>query len=142
MKHGVYKPVRHMTNSSLLALLAVFITSGAFHEWLVHACFIYDKNENNNDSLYSNYGGGGVRIGSQTAFFVWNFVVITIERLLVKNEIFANYARRVPRSLVPSLIVMTSLPVAHWFRDPYMYGGFFRDYEMCLAMMRRKAMTT
>ncbi len=62
--------------------------------------------------------------------------------MLVKNETFANYARRVPRSLVLSLIVMTSLPVAHWFRDPYMYGGFFRDYEMCLAMMRRKAMTT
>lgn len=141
MKRGVYKPVRHMTNSSILASLAVFVTSGAFHEWLVHACFIYDKNENN-DSFYGNYGGGGVRIGSQTAFFVWNFVVIAIERFLVKNEIFANYARRVPRSLVPSLIVMTSLPVAHWFRDPYMYGGFFRDYEMCLAMMRRKAMTT
>ena len=44
---------------------------------------------------------------------------------------------KVPKSLVPPLIVMTSLPVAHWFRDPYMYGGFFRDYERCIPMIRR-----
>ena len=131
MKRGLYKPVRHYTNSSLFASLAVFVGSGAFHEWLVHACFVYGRDDNRGTTT------GTVRIGSQTAFFIWNFVVIAIERYVVRSEIFATYLKRVPKSLVPPLIVMTSLPVAHWFRDPYMYGGFFRDYEQFFPMIRK-----
>ena len=142
MKRGLYRPVRHCTNSSLVASLAVFVGSGAFHEWLVHACFVYGRDDNDDDDDYRRRDGGGttgtVRIGSQTAFFVWNFVVIAIERHGVsKNGTLARLFGKVPKSLVPPLIVMTSLPVAHWFRDPYMYGGFFRDYERCIPMIRR-----
>jgi hypothetical protein len=107
----LYKPVRHYTNSSLLASLAVFVGSGAFHEWLVHVCFVYGRD---NDDDYRGGGTTGtVRIGSQTAFFVWNFVVIAIERYVATNGVLAKYLGRVPKSLVPPLIVMTSLPVAH-----------------------------
>lgn len=143
MKRGLYRPVRHYTNSSLVASLAVFVGSGAFHEWLVHACFVYGRDDEDDDDDYRRRDGGGgttgtVRIGSQTAFFVWNFVVIAIERHGVsKNGTLARLFGKVPKSLVPPLIVMTSLPVAHWFRDPYMYGGFFRDYERCIPMIRR-----
>jgi hypothetical protein len=138
MKRGLYRPVRHCTNSSLVASLAVFVGSGAFHEWLVHACFVYGRDNDDDNRRRDGGTTGTVRIGSQTAFFVWNFVVITIERYVVsKNGTFARLFGKVPKSLVPPLIVMTSLPVAHWFRDPYMYGGFFRDYERCIPMIRR-----
>ena len=130
MKRGLYKPVRRRTNSPLAASLAVFAASGAFHECLVHACFLYGRPDNRNR----------VRIGSQAAFFVWNFAVVAAEGMLDRSEKFANFGRRiVPRWLVPSLIVMTSLPVAHWFRDPYMNGGFFPDYESCFPMIREVA---
>lgn len=127
MKRGLYKPIRRRTNSALIASLAVFVASGAFHEWLVHACFLYGKSYNRND----------VRIGSQTAFFVWNFVVVAIEGVLLRNERFANFGKMVPRWLIPSLIVMTSLPVAHWFGVPYKNGGFFPDYEKCFPIIRK-----
>ena len=120
MKRGVYKPVRQWTNLAMIALLAVFVASEMFHEWLVHVRFLYDKLDYWND----------VRIGSQMAFFVWNFIVVVIKGMLVHNEQFANFGKRVPRWLIPSLIVMMSLPVAHWFGDPYKNGGFFPDYKM------------
>ena len=83
-----------------------------------------------------------MRIGSQTAFFVWNFGVVAMEGMILDHrgwEKVSNFGRRVvPGWMVPALIVMTSLPVAHWFRDPYMNGGFFSDYESCLPMIIRK----
>jgi hypothetical protein len=137
MKRGMYKPVRRRTNSPLVASLAVFVASGVFHEWLVHACFLYGRQHDNH-----RRDGGGVRIGSQAAFFVWNFGVVAMEGMILDHrgcEKVSNFGRRVvPGWMVPPLIVMTSLPVAHWFRDPYMNGGFFSDYESCFPMIIRK----
>jgi hypothetical protein len=132
IKRGVYKPVRQRTGSALAASMAAFAASGAFHEWLVHACFLHGRPDNWNR----------VRIGSQAAFFAWNFAVVAIEGMLIRHEGFARFAKMVPRWLVPPFIVMTSLPVAHWFWDPYMNGGFFPDYESCLPMIRKAAKLT
>lgn len=138
MKRGLYKPARRRTNSPIAASLAVFVASGVFHEWLVHACFLYGKQHDNHHRDHR----GVVRIGSQTAFFVWNFGVVAMEGMILDHrgwEKVSNFGRRVvPGWMVPALIVMTSLPVAHWFRDPYMNGGFFSDYESCFPMIIRK----
>ena len=141
MKRGLYKPARRRTNSPLAASLAVFVASGVFHEWLVHACFLYGKQHDDYNHHHRDHHGV-VRIGSQSAFFVWNFGVVAMERVILDKRRFekiANFGRRVvPGWIVPPLIVMTSLPVAHWFRDPYMNGGFFSDYESCFPMIIRK----
>ena len=126
MKRGVYKPVRKYLNSVTLASLMVFVASGLFHEWLVHAVVVYGR-------MLS----GNVHIGSNSAFFIWNFKVIMIERLIVGSNIVQSLGRITPRPIVTLAIIMSSLPVAHWFGNPYLNGGFFSDYEKCVFLLRK-----
>ena len=127
MKRGVYKPVRQYSNA-VFASLAVFIASGLFHEWLVHAVFLY-----NQPSVKS----AGVLLGSNTAFFVWNFFVIVSERILAGTKGVQTFGKMIPSVFIPFLIVMSSLPMAHWFGSPYLKGSFFGDYEKCLILIRK-----
>jgi len=130
MKRGVYKPVRKYTSSGILASLAVFVASGLFHEWLVHAVLLYN---------YPPSSTADVLLGSNTAFFVWNFVVIVSEKLLLAfgSKGIQSFGKMIPSAVIPFVIIMTSLPMAHWFGNPYLKGGFFGDYEKCLIMIRR-----
>jgi hypothetical protein len=124
LKRGVYKPSRKYS-SALIASLAVFIASGLFHEWLVHAVFLYNRQSE------------GVILGSNTAFFVWNFVVIACERMLVATKGVQSLRKVLPRFMVTVLIIMSSLPFAHWFGGPYLKGNFFSDYETFVPMIRK-----
>eukprot|EP01082_Thalassiosira_pseudonana_P015071 g13379.t1 g13379 contig8:554464-557723(-) len=131
MKRGVYKPVRKYT-SALVASLAVFVMSGLFHEWLVHVVILYNR------PLADEIAASGdVLLGSNTAFFVWNFVVIVSERLLAGRESIKSIGMMMPRLLVTFCIIMTSLPFAHWFGNPYLKGQFFDDYERCIPLIRK-----
>ena len=124
LKRAVYKPVRRYA-SALIASLAVFFASGLFHEWMVHACFMYKRQSE------------GVILGSNTAFFVWNFVVIACERMLVSTKGVQYLKRVLPRFMVTVVIVMSSLPFCHWFGGPYLNGNFFPDYELFVPMVRK-----
>mmetsp|Transcript_19134 Transcript_19134/g.29178 ORF Transcript_19134/g.29178 Transcript_19134/m.29178 type:complete len:457 (+) Transcript_19134:127-1497(+) len=124
LKRGVYKPVRRYA-SALIASLAVFVASGLFHEWVVHAVFLYNKQSE------------GVVLGSNTAFFVWNFVVIACERMLVATKGVQSLKKVLPRFMVTVMIIMSSLPAAHWFGGPYLNGNFFSDYETFVPMIRK-----
>ena len=128
MKRGVYKPVRKYTGSSVLASLAVFTASGLFHEWFVHAVLMYNRPMEESS---------GVLLGSNTAFFLWNFVVIVSERVLAGMKGFKSFGKMIPSMFIPFLIIMTSLPMAHWFGSPYLNGNYFGDYEKCLFLIRK-----
>ena len=120
----VYKPARTYA-SALIASLAVFVASGLFHEWMVHAVFLYNKQSE------------GVILGSNTAFFVWNFIVIACERMLVATKGVQSLKKVLPRFMVTVMIIMSSLPFAHWFGGPYLNGNFFSDYEIIVPMIRK-----
>lgn len=128
MKRGVYKPVRAVSSSPVLASLAVFVASGLFHEWIVHAVLIYGRSSDSTT---------GVLLGSNAAFFLWNFVVIVSEKMLAGTKGAKSLRGMMPRALVPPLIIMTSLPMAHWFGSPYLNGDYMADYEMCLPLVRK-----
>ncbi|KAL7529138.1 hypothetical protein ACHAWF_002853 [Thalassiosira exigua] len=130
LKRGAYKPARSLKCSPAAASLAAFAASGLFHEWLVHVVLMYDRSAGVAER-------DAVRLGSNAAFFLWNFVVIVCERALARTEIARSIASKVPAPLVPLAIVMTSLPVAHWFGEPYLRGGFFGDYGECSLLVRR-----
>lgn len=124
LKRGVYKPVRKYA-SALTASLAVFIASGLFHEWMVHAAFLY-KRENTE----------GVVSGSNTAFFVWNFVIIACERMLASTTAVKSLGRVMPQFMITFFVIMCALPFAHWFGWPYLRANFFSDYEALVPVLR------
>ena len=124
LKGGVYKPVRHLSNSALIATLASFVASGLFHEWLVHLALIYETHRGERGAAQT------VRLGSNTAFFVWNAATMAAERILGGSKAMRTLSRSLPGWMVTFLIVMTSLPIAHWFGNPYIKSGFFFDYQI------------
>ena len=126
LKRGIYKPFRMYTGSPVVSQLAVFVASGLFHEWLVHACFLYNR---------PGVDKSRVLLWSNTAFFVWNFGVVICERLVVRTRLVLFLSSITPRAVVPLIIIMCSLPMAHWFGGPYMHGGFFEDYAKFVPMI-------
>ena len=127
LKRSVYKPVRRFAPAAV-ASLAVFVASGLFHEWIVHAVLIYGRPAESVE---------GVLLGSNTAFFVWNALVIASERMLAGSKGISSFGRTIPSCLIPFFIIMTSLPMAHWFGGPYLNADYFGHYEKCLPLIRK-----
>mmetsp|Transcript_19077 Transcript_19077/g.41302 ORF Transcript_19077/g.41302 Transcript_19077/m.41302 type:complete len:476 (+) Transcript_19077:62-1489(+) len=131
MKRGVYKPVRKYSSSPMAASLAVFVASGLFHEWLVHAVLMYHQ------PPHSAASQDVILLGSNTAFFVWNFVVIVLEKILAGSKGIKSLGKMIPSMFIPFLIIMGALPMAHWFSNPYLRGNYFSDYEKCFPLIRK-----
>lgn len=130
LKSGVYKPMRKLGFGSVVASLAVFISSGLFHEWMVHFVLLYG----NHPSLSQD-----VLLGSNTKFFLWNFGLVVAESLLSASPKVMKHTKKVslPTSLIGFLVVMTAAPAGHWFTGPYIKGNFFLDYEATLPLIRK-----
>lgn len=120
LKRSVYKPVRRY-GSVTFASLAVFLASGLIHEFLNYSVEVHNRMEVPTDSIYKP---SNIRLGSNLAFFVWAFAISSIERALGS---FLSMGIS-PRA-VPFFVVMTSLPFAFWFVEPYFQGRFHWDYE-------------
>ena len=87
--------------------------------------------------LYKKENTEGVVLGSNTAFFVWNFVVIACERMFVSTKLAKSLSKVMPGLLVTFFVIMCSLPFAHWFGWPYLRGNFFSDYEAFVPVVRK-----
>eukprot|EP00986_Skeletonema_menzelii_P008909 scaffold3906_cov124-Skeletonema_menzelii.AAC.2 len=103
------------------ASLAVFLASGIIHEWLNYSVQVYHHVDVPKESINNP---DNVILGSNLAFFAWQFVIISIEQYLGGMS-----PVKAPQPLVPFTIIMTSLPFAFWFAEPYFQGRFFWDYE-------------
>ena len=71
-----------------------------------------------------------------TAFFLWNGAVMLIERSVSKNLSFAAI-KNLPTPVISTLILLTALPVSHWFTGDWAMGGYFADYSIGLWHIRR-----
>lgn len=140
LKRGVYKPVRKYS-SGAIALLAAFLASSLFHEWLIHVVVMFHRTGSakmiiDNSCPRPAYSP---RIGSNSAFFMWNGLVMLIEKLIGRSVHVQAVGRALPRPVVTLLIIMTALPVAHWFANPYIKSGFFFDYQAGFPMIVKVA---
>jgi len=119
LKRGVYKPViKHFPK--IVAVMAVFVASGLFHEWILAAIFyIHDKNQE--PSPFPTY------YGKNMAFFIWNGIIIGLEFLIGKTCIFQWMAKIFPKPLITILVILLALPAAHWFAGDYIKSGFFEN---------------
>jgi len=130
LKRGVFKPVRKFSSSFVAALMA-FIASGLFHEYLVHLTVMYNKeprvaDDNVCNALNTDYKP---QLGSNMAFFAWNGVIMVTEKLLGRNRVMQSFGSTLPRFMVVFLTIMTALPLAHWFGNPYIKQGLLCDFQ-------------
>jgi hypothetical protein len=90
--------------------MATFVASGLLHEWLVVVIFsarpvhlgVIEK---------SAAEAFEVVVGGSMVFFVWQAILILVESLVGKWEIFKTMGRILPAPVRTALIVCTGIPV-------------------------------
>jgi hypothetical protein len=109
LKNGVYKPVRQQGGGKPLAVLATFVASGLFHEWLLPSVFFDYPNQH----------------GMTLLFFSWQAGLVAIEALIGHWTIFNRLSKTLPGIVRTSLVVIAGIPLGHWFVESYVSSNFF-----------------
>jgi hypothetical protein len=109
LKSGVFKPVRYLGGGKGIAVLASFMASGLFHEWI----------------LQTISGDERVTPWATTGFFVWQAMLVSIEDMLGKNEALLTCGTSIPRPFRTACVVLCGIPLAHWFLGFYVQSKFF-----------------
>lgn len=126
LKRGVFKPVYKMSSSKGCAVLASFLASGMFHEYLLYHIHAHEANPSPVEISY----------GKNTAFMMWNAAILVMESLFGGLYIFQWMKKRLPRQLVTCLVLSMALPVAHWFIHPYSKSDFFEHFLVGVPMIK------
>jgi Membrane bound O-acyl transferase family len=112
LRRGCYAPLRD-SYSSAVAAFGTFVISGFIHEYVL---------------LTFSYRGQHSyqpRYGLQFIFFLWNGVVLILERYW--KEWTGGYKLPLPQPLQTALVLMTVLPIGHLFTDEYVRASFYDD---------------
>jgi hypothetical protein len=121
LKEGVYKPVRQAGGSPACAVIASFVASGLFHEWLLPVVFYdYDKRLR--------------KPGYTLLFFAWNAGLVCLEIVLRDSKWLAQVSQRLPKPLRTLLMLLLALPVGHLFCDTYVRSDFFIQGSVAFPM--------
>ena len=121
LKNGVFKPIRSLGGPTVLAVLATFIASGLFHEWLL-------------PSTMTDYPHTH---GLAITFFLWNAMLVATEMMIGTrvNRLFSGIKPYIPRPFITIAVIALGLPVGHWFIDSYMRSNFFMHGQFCFPMI-------
>jgi len=78
-----------------------------------------------------------VKYGIQTRFFFWNAVVLICEYCFADflYKITPSWMKNLPRVIISITILMTVLPISHWFSDAYITVGILSDYKLGFPMI-------
>jgi hypothetical protein len=109
---GISKPIAGATT---------FVASGLLHEYIL-LLFSMKFINGLGSQRYS------IKFGNQFLFFVWNGLLLVLEQLTRRTAIVAWISKNLPKPIITGLVLLTVLPVAHWFTDECRDTGFFTDY--------------
>jgi hypothetical protein len=106
--------------------ILTFLVSGIIHEYML---LLMTKRQgsimlNNNNVMQEAYVPN---YGNQFVFFLWNGVVLLLERGSEGSPIVKWTSTHLPKPLQTALVLLTVLPVAHLFTDEYIRSSFYGD---------------
>jgi hypothetical protein len=131
LKGGVYKPFRKYGYSPTTAVVATFLASGLFHEWLAHGLFstaCRDPNAAVSSCYHPMHGGAMI-------FFSWQAVLIAAEFVIGNTALATSLSKHLPLPARTALIIAAGIPFAHMFTEPYVRSDFFRHGQIGLPMI-------
>lgn len=101
----------------MVAVFATFLASGILHEYVMLAATLAKRGQ------YSiSYKP---MVGNQLIFFAWNSLLLALEHALSGNRLLARFKKSVPKATITALVLLTNLPISHWFTDEWVACGFF-----------------
>ena len=137
-----------------VAAIAVFFTSGLLHEYILligeyGISRSIPSNLNDTSSSISSYKSKShpeIQYGLQTIFFLWNAIIIICEYYIVKKTnrttTSSNATKTIqtysysglPLVIVSLLVIMTVLPIAHFFSQGMMEISVLEHYKIGYPM--------
>ena len=108
LKRAVYMPLQNNGISKQLSALATFGASGLLHEYVLTALAFKHV-------LLKDHTAYVPRYGMHLYFFLWNGIVLILESIFYKHPIFQWMKTTLPRPLLTMTVLMTVLPIGHWF---------------------------
>jgi Membrane bound O-acyl transferase family len=134
LKGGVFLPARKFVSNRVAVLLS-FVASGLLHDYVWAAIFYHHGHERDPDTSVCSKCFSPVHL-KLTAFFLWNGIVMLLEKPLGKLAPFAWFAK-LPLPLLSTLVVLTALPVSHWYTGDWVVGGYFADFTLALWRIKK-----
>ena len=64
-------------------------------------------------------------------------MIISIEYIFGKAYIFQLIRDIFPKPIVSLLVVLTALPIAHWFTGDYIQSDFFESVQLGFFIIKR-----
>lgn len=125
LKRGVFKPVYKMSSRKYVAVIAAFVASGLFHEYILLACFP------------PHIQAGTPAIGMQMKFMAWNAVIVSIENLIGHFVLFQWMKKNLAAPIITFLVISTTMPIAHWFIHPISKTKLFYQTEIAFPIICR-----
>ena len=135
LKYGVFLPSRKFVPTKV-AILVSFIMSGLIHDY-VWAVIFYHHGHQRDAETGICHGCFKATTLKLTAFFLWNGVILLLEKPLAKLPPFTWCSAHLPRPLLSTLVLLTALPVSHWYMGDWAVGGYFNDFTIALWHVRK-----
>jgi hypothetical protein len=134
LKGGAFLPARKFVSTPVAVLLS-FVASGLIHDYVWVAIFYHHGHQKDPDTGVCNNCFSPIPL-KLTAFFLWNGIVMMLEKPLGKLPPFTWFAR-LPLPLLSTLVVFTALPVSHWYTGDWVVGGYFADFTLALWRIKK-----
>jgi hypothetical protein len=126
LKHGVYLPARQLFSREI-AIALTFVASGLLHEYSWSLVFYHHTSMRDDTGVCPEcFTPYPLKL---TAFFLWNGVVMLLERPV--GRLFW-FTKSWPTPVVSTLMLLSVLPVSHWYSGDWAMGGYFSDFSVGL----------
>lgn len=131
LKHGAYLPARLFV-SKQIAIALTFCASGLLHDYTWSLVFYHHTSKRDETGVCPEcFTPYPLKL---TAFFLWNGVVMLLERPVGKLFWFTS---NWPTPIVCTLMLLTALPISHWYTGDWAVGGYFADFSLALWHIRK-----
>jgi hypothetical protein len=127
LKYGAFLPARQYVGKRC-AVAVTFVASGLMHEYTWALLF-------GGFTGLHHHHHRMVRF-KVSAFFLWNGALMTLERPLAK---YFQWTHHLPLPVRSTLVLLLSLPVAHWHCGDWVKGDLFEHVAMGLWQIRKIA---
>jgi len=126
LKYGAFLPARKYF-SKQIAIVITFLASGLLHDYTWAIVFYQHTHQRDENGVCKDCF---VPITFKlTAFFLWNGAMMLLERPVGS---FLGFTKSWPTFIVSTLVLMTGLPVSHWYTGDWAMGGKYSDFAIGL----------
>lgn len=135
LKYGSFLPARKFVPTKV-AIIISFLVSGLIHDY-VWAALFYHHGHRRDEETGICHGCFAPTTLKLTAFFFWNGLVMLLEKPLGKLSPFTWCSSYLPVPILSTLVILTALPVSHWYTGDWAVGGYFNDFAIALWHIKK-----